>query len=69
MIAELGDRVVSIGKLRIRGKGSGIEVTVSTAIVLTFSDGKIVRFEDFVEKSRALEAVGLGKPGAQADSS
>jgi ketosteroid isomerase-like protein len=68
-VRELGDRVVSIGTLRIRGKGSGIEVTVPTAIVLTFSDGKIVRFEDFVERSKALEAVGFGKPGVQADSS
>jgi ketosteroid isomerase-like protein len=58
-IQDLGDRVVSIGRVRIRGKGSGVEVTVPTAIVLTFRDGKIVRFEDFGERSRALEAVGL----------
>jgi ketosteroid isomerase-like protein len=68
-IRDLGDRVFSIGTLRIRGKGSGVEVTVPTAIVLTFRDGKIVRFEDFGERSSALEAVGLSKQDSHADSS
>jgi uncharacterized protein len=67
-IHDLGDRIVSIGKLRIRGKGGGVEVTVPTAIVLALRNGKIVRFEDFSERSRALEAVGLSKQDAHADS-
>ena len=56
-----GDHVVGIGTLRIRGKGSGAEVVVPTAVVLTFAQGKIVRFEDFVERARALEAAGLAE--------
>jgi uncharacterized protein len=67
-IHDLGDRIVSIGKLRIRGKGGGVEVTVPTAIVLALRNGKIVRFEDFSERSRALESVGLSEQDAHADS-
>jgi ketosteroid isomerase-like protein len=54
-----GDHVVGIGTLRIRGKGSGAEVVVPTAVVLTFAQGKVVRFEKFGERARALEAAGL----------
>jgi ketosteroid isomerase-like protein len=58
-IRDLGDRVLVCDTLRIRGKESGVEVATSTAIVLTFRNGKIARFEDFGERSKALEAVGL----------
>ena len=67
-VRDLGDRVVSIGTLHLRGKGSGIEVTVATAIVSTLRNSKIVRFEDFGEKGRALESVGLSEEDAHDDS-
>src|SRR6185436_21006000 len=35
---EIGDYVVGIGTLRVRGKGSGVEVVVPTAVVLTFAE-------------------------------
>jgi ketosteroid isomerase-like protein len=44
--------------VRIQGK-SGVRVTANTAIVVTFQDGKIIRFEDFGERVLALKAVGL----------
>jgi ketosteroid isomerase-like protein len=55
-IRDLGDRVLAFDTLRIRGKESGVEVSVPTAIVAMFRDGKIVRFEDFGERSKALKA-------------
>ncbi len=58
---DRGDRVVGIGTLRIRGKGSGAEAVVPTAVVLTFAQGKVVRFEEFGERARALEAAGLAE--------
>ena len=57
-IRDLGDRVVAFDTLRIRGRESGVEVAVPTAIVATFRDGKIARCEDFGETSKALEAAG-----------
>jgi ketosteroid isomerase-like protein len=56
---DVGDSVLAIGKLRVRGKGSGVDVEVPSALVLTYCDGKCVRFQDFGERREALEAVGL----------
>ena len=67
-VRAVGDRVVAIGKLRVRGKGSGAEVEVPTAIVLTFREGKVVRLEDFSDGQTALEEVGLSEQDAHADS-
>lgn len=53
------DRVVGIGTVRIKGKGSGIEIEIPTASVMTFKDGLIVRWEDYVDRDKALEAAGL----------
>jgi ketosteroid isomerase-like protein len=54
-----GDHVVGIGTIRIRGKGSGIETEVPTASVMTIRDGLIVRWRDYVDRDKALEAAGL----------
>ena len=56
---DLGDRLLAFGTVRVRGKESGVEVTTPTAIVATFRDGKMVRVEDYRERSEALKAVGL----------
>jgi ketosteroid isomerase-like protein len=53
---DLGDRVVAIGTLRVRGKGSGAEVEVPTASVSTYRDGRLIRFEEFGERTLALQA-------------
>jgi ketosteroid isomerase-like protein len=58
---DLGDRVLAIGTLRVRGKESGVEVEVPSALVVTYRGGKVVRFEDFGDKREALEAVGLSE--------
>jgi ketosteroid isomerase-like protein len=58
-IYDLGDRVLGIGKLRIRGRGSGVDVTAVTGVILTFSEGKVIRFEDFGDREKALQAAGL----------
>jgi len=43
----------------MRAKGSGIETDIPFGGVFEFRDGKIVRWEDFGSKDRALDAVGL----------
>ena len=60
-VRDLGERVLALGKLRVRGKGSGVEVEVPSALVLTYRDGKVARFEDFGDSRRALEATGLSE--------
>jgi ketosteroid isomerase-like protein len=56
---DLGDRVLAFGTVRVRGRESGVEVTHPTAFLVMFRDGKIIRFEDFGERSEALKAAGL----------
>ena len=55
---EAEDQIVAIGSARIKGKGSGAEVSVPTATVIGFRDDKIVRFEEMGDRTRALRAAG-----------
>src|ERR1043166_207087 len=40
VIRDLGDRVVGLGRLEGRGRGSGVSVDVPLAVVSDFRDGK-----------------------------
>ena len=53
-----GDDVVVSAHQYGRGKGSGIEVEMDAAYLLTVRDGKSVRFHLYPDKADALEAVG-----------
>ena len=55
---DRGDRVVVTVCLRGRGRGSGVEVDARFYDIFTLRDGKIVRMDQFTERSEALEAVG-----------
>lgn len=57
-----GNTVVVISLESGRGKDSGIEVQSRRITGLyELSDGKIVRFKAYLDRTRALEAAGLGK--------
>jgi ketosteroid isomerase-like protein len=58
-LADMGDRVVATVRFRMRGRGSGIEVDDRLYDVFTLRDGKIVRMDQFAERSEALEAARL----------
>ena len=59
-VRDLGDgQVLGIGTLRVKGKGSGIETEVPTAVIATFRDGLLSRFVDYGDRAKALEAAGL----------
>jgi ketosteroid isomerase-like protein len=59
-IRDLGDgRLLAIGTLRMRGRGSGLESDVPSAVVAEFRDGVLLRFKDYREARLALEAAGL----------
>jgi ketosteroid isomerase-like protein len=63
----VGDRVIALGKTRLRGRGGGVEIDVPSALVVTYRNGKVVRFEDFGDKRKALEAVGLSEQAMSRD--
>jgi ketosteroid isomerase-like protein len=66
-LRDLGDRVLAIGTLRVRGRGAGVETEVSTAGVATFAAGKMTRWEDFGDRRTVLGALGLSEEAMSRD--
>ena len=52
------DCTISLFKMIVRGKGSGIELTREDAVVANFRNGKIVRLGYYNDQAQALKAVG-----------
>jgi ketosteroid isomerase-like protein len=60
-LVDLGDRVLAHGTIHLRGKGGGVELDIPSGGIYDVRNGKIVRWEDFGSKERALEAIGLSE--------
>ena len=58
---DMGDRVVVTVRLGGRGRGSGVEIDARFYDVYTLRDNKIVRMDQFTERSEALAAAGLSQ--------
>jgi ketosteroid isomerase-like protein len=59
-IRDLGeDRLLAIGTLHLRARGSGIETDVPTAALATGRDGLLIDWRDYGDSEQALEAAGL----------
>ena len=58
---DAGDRVVAFGRIRARGRESGVELDSETGWVFTIRRGKVVRAEGFLSRAQALEAAGLSE--------
>jgi ketosteroid isomerase-like protein len=56
---DLGDRVVAIGRVRMRGRGSGAETESPLATVVDLKNGKAIRVRTYLNPREALEAAGL----------
>ena len=55
---DVGERVIVAVRLRGRGRGSGVEVDARFYDVYTLHRGKILRMDQFTQRSEAIEAVG-----------
>ena len=61
-LVDAGDRVVALLDQRMRGRSTGIEVSLGKyAQVATFRDGLMVHWKLYPSQSEALEAVGLSE--------
>jgi ketosteroid isomerase-like protein len=56
---DLGDRVLVLGRLKGRGRSSGVEVDTSYAMIVDFRDGRVSRSCAFLDHGEALRAAGL----------
>jgi ketosteroid isomerase-like protein len=61
-IRDIGsERVLAVGNLHLRGKGSGVEADVPSASLIAFRDGLIVALKDYGDREKALAAAGLSE--------
>jgi ketosteroid isomerase-like protein len=58
---DLGDRVLFLGRLKGRGKGSGAPVDQPVASILDFRGERIWRFRAYFDRAEALRAAGLSE--------
>jgi ketosteroid isomerase-like protein len=58
-IRGIGDGVLVVGTIRIKGRGSGIETDIPAAGIFTFRDGLLVSFKDYGDRQKALDAAGI----------
>jgi ketosteroid isomerase-like protein len=60
-IRDLGDRVLAIGRIRTRGKASGVETESAFCYLTEFRNGKAIRVRTYLDPKEALEAAGLSE--------
>jgi ketosteroid isomerase-like protein len=60
---DADDRVLVTFRVNARGRGSGMKLEAHFYAVYTLRGGKIVRYDDFTQRSAALEAAGLRSKG------
>jgi ketosteroid isomerase-like protein len=61
-IRPLGEnRTLSLFKMIVTGRGSGIELTRDDAVLSVFQNGKIVRIGYYNDQAQAREAIGLSE--------
>ena len=58
-VRDLGDRVVGIGRMRTRGKGSGAVTESPFGSVSWVKDGRGVDIRGFLDPDEAMEAAGV----------
>ena len=59
---DLGDdRVLLLGLVVGRGRASGAEVRAELGQVFTFHNGQVVSYRGYLDRTEALEAVGLSE--------
>jgi ketosteroid isomerase-like protein len=60
-LIEFGDRLLSIGRMRLTGRSSGVPVETEWVAILTTSNGRVVHEQIFLNHAEALEAAGLSE--------
>lgn len=56
---DLGDRVLAFGRVKARGRESGVELDSPMGWVFTIRGGTVVKGEGFLSRAKAFQAAGL----------
>ena len=65
---DAGDCVVVLQREYRRGRTSGVELELETAVVFEVRGGRVVRIQGYMDPVSALDAVGLSEQDIHADS-
>ena len=60
-IRDLGDSVLWLGRVKIRGSASHIDLDQEFAVHIRLQDGQVISVRSFLAWQEALEAVGLSE--------
>jgi ketosteroid isomerase-like protein len=60
---DLGDTVVALGRMRVRGKASGIDLEGPVAYVAEYEGGLVRELRAYLDPNEVLEAVGQPQQG------
>jgi len=60
-VRDLGDRVLALGRVQGRGRGSGVPVDTPWGAIYDFREGKVSRARPFFDHTEALRAAGLSE--------
>jgi ketosteroid isomerase-like protein len=55
------ETVITVFRIRVRGRASEVPVEAEPAYMLAIRDGKVMRMQAYLQKDQALEAAGLRK--------
>jgi ketosteroid isomerase-like protein len=58
-LIDLGDRLVLLADMPMRAQASGVPLAEKYAGVMTLRNGRVIRVDDFLNQTEALEAAGL----------
>src|SRR2546423_8355225 len=58
-IRDLGNTVVALGAIKIRGKASGVELESPVGYVIGFDEGLFRTVDAYLDRQEALKAAGL----------
>lgn len=58
-LRDLGDSALWLGRAKMHGSASGVELDQEFAFHVVASDGKVIRVQSFLSWQEALEAAGL----------
>jgi ketosteroid isomerase-like protein len=58
-IRDLGDTVLALGRMRMRGEASGVDLESPVAYLYEFEEGLVRKARAYLDPQQALEAVGL----------
>jgi len=53
------DRLLVLGSVHARGRGSGVELDWTTAMLVDFREGRVLRLTIYADRAEALKVVGL----------